>query len=469
MPRPAYRIQHERSLEGSCQRLCDAVCVALGFAAATWCPSVAVESRYLLAGAVAIIVVLLVGEGVGLYRGWRGVTLHREIALAQLTWLYSLAILLGVGFLTRYTDLVPRGGLVTVAITVAFLLAASRAVVRCLLRTLRRRGYNTRKIAVVGVNELGIRLARYAEELPELGMQLAGFYDDRAAKRTGALPEGVGSRLGSIDDLVQAARRGEVHRVYIVLPLRAEKRIRDVLDRLADTTASVYIVPDFFVFELLHSRWTDINGLPAVSVFENPFYGADGLLKRGCDLGLAAALLLLAAVPMLVIAVLIKCTSPGPVFFRQKRYGLDGREIRVWKFRSMRVCEDGPTVAQACRNDPRVTRLGAFLRRTSLDELPQLFNVLEGTMSLVGPRPHASAHNEQYRRLIPGYMLRHKVKPGMTGLAQVLGLRGETDSLDKMAQRVQCDLQYIREWSPWMDLKILYRTLFAVLSSPNAY
>jgi len=206
-----------------------------------------------------------------------------------------------------------------------------------------------------------------------------------------------------------------------------------------------------------------------VSVFENPFYGADGLLKRICDVWLAGALLMLAAIPMLIIGALVKCTSPGPVFFRQKRYGLDGHEILVWKFRSMRVCENGPTFQQARRNDPRVTRLGAFLRRTSLDELPQLFNVLEGTMSLVGPRPHASAQNEQYRRLIPGYMLRHKVKPGMTGLAQVLGLRGETDSLDKMAKRIQCDLQYIREWSLWMDLKILYRTIFVVLSSPNAY
>jgi putative colanic acid biosynthesis UDP-glucose lipid carrier transferase len=300
-------------------------------------------------------------------------------------------------------------------------------------------------------------------------LQLAGFFDDRPSARTGELPDEVGRRLGNLRELIELARRGEVHRIYITLPMRAESRIRELLNQLADTTASVYIVPDFFVFELLHSRWTDINGLPAVSVFENPFYGVHGIAKRLCDVALATVFLVFAALPMLVIAAAIKLTSPGPVFFRQRRYGLDGREIHVWKFRSMRVCENGTSVRQASRQDPRVTPLGAILRRTSLDELPQLFNVLEGSMSLVGPRPHANAHNEQYRRLIPGYMLRHKVKPGITGLAQVLGWRGETDTLDKMANRIQCDLQYIREWSLWLDIKILFRTAWVVWSRENAY
>jgi len=176
-----------------------------------------------------------------------------------------------------------------------------------------------------------------------------------------------------------------------------------------------------------------------------------------------------AALPMLIIAIAIKLTSRGPVFFRQRRYGLDGREIRVWKFRTMTVCEDGDEVRQATQGDARVTRLGAFLRRTSLDELPQLFNVLGGSMSLVGPRPHAAAHNEQYRKMIQGYMLRHKVKPGMTGLAQVRGWRGETDTLEKMQRRIECDHQYIRDWSLWLDIQILLQTLWIVLSGKNAY
>jgi putative colanic acid biosynthesis UDP-glucose lipid carrier transferase len=257
--------------------------------------------------------------------------------------------------------------------------------------------------------------------------------------------------------------------IYITFPMRAEERIRDVLMKLADTTASVYIVPDFFVFELLHARWTNVNGLPAVSVFENPLYGIDGLAKRSVDLLLGSLGLAAAAVPMLVIGSLIKLTSPGPVFFRQRRYGLDGREILVWKFRSMTCCDDGPSVRQATSDDDRVTPVGRFLRRSSLDELPQLFNVLEGSMSLVGPRPHANSHNELYRSLIDGYMLRHKVKPGITGLAQVNGYRGETETLEKMEQRVACDHQYIREWSLGMDLKILARTLGVVFSQKNAY
>lgn len=463
------RIFHERSWSQLVARLGDTFSVLAGFAAAAGCPGVQIDSHLFLATAIGVILHGMFGELTGLYRSWRGVALHREVGTALLTWGYSLAVLLAVGFLTRYTDQLPRSGMIIGSSAVTVFLASTRTLVRILQRSLRTNGYNLRRFAIAGVNDLGIRLARNLENSPELGLQLAGFFDDRPVGRTGELPEDVGRRLGNTRQLVELARRGEVHRIYITLPMRAESRIRELLNQLADTTASVYIVPDFFVFELLHSRWTDISGLPVVSVFENPFYGVDGLAKRICDVAFASLFLSLAALPMACIALAIKLTSPGPVFFRQRRYGLDGREILVWKFRSMRVCENGPVVAQASRQDPRVTPLGAFLRKSSLDELPQLFNVLNGSMSLVGPRPHATAHNEQYRRLIPGYMLRHKVKPGITGLAQVLGWRGETDTLDKMNNRIQCDLRYIREWSLWLDVKILFRTVFVVLSRQNAY
>ena len=302
-----------------------------------------------------------------------------------------------------------------------------------------------------------------------MGLKLVGFFDDRPPERRAKIPGDVGTCIGNLDDLLTQARDGRVHMIYITLPLRAEQRVKSVLARLADTTASVYVVPDFFVFELLHSRWTNIGGLPAVSIFETPLYGVGGAIKRAIDVALAAMFLLAAALPMLAIAAAIKLTSRGPVFFKQKRYGLDGRPIDVWKFRTMTVCENGSAVAQATRGDARITPLGAILRRSSLDELPQLFNVLEGNMSLVGPRPHANVHNELYRKQIQGYMLRHKVKPGITGLAQVSGWRGETDTLDKMLKRVECDHQYIRDWSPWLDIKILVRTIAAVLTRQNAY
>jgi putative colanic acid biosynthesis UDP-glucose lipid carrier transferase len=304
---------------------------------------------------------------------------------------------------------------------------------------------------------------------PEMGLRLAGFYDDRPASRLPSIPAELGHQVGNLDQLVEAARQKRVETIYITFPMRAEERIRRTLAKLSDTTASVYLVPDFFVFELLHSRWTSIGGMPVVSVFENPFYGIDGMVKRSMDVVLASLLLVVTAIPMAVIAALVKFTSPGPVFFRQKRYGLDGREIGVWKFRTMRVCESSGQFTQTTRNDPRVTRLGAVLRTLSLDELPQLFNVIQGSMSLVGPRPHASTQNEEYRRLIRGYMLRHKVRPGITGLAQVSGWRGETDTLAKMEKRIECDHRYIREWSLWLDLKILFRTVFVVLSRKNAY
>lgn len=467
--RNALRIRHERSLVDALVRASDAGCIAFAFWIGSLFSSTLVDPSYFLAAAVTVIVVFLIGELVGLYRSWRGVATYREIAAAEFAWGYSVAALLAIAFLTRFTDHLPRLASIAIVATVAVSFAVSRIGIRLLQRTLRLNGLNSRKFAIIGVTELGIRLARNMEDAPELGLEFAGFYDDRPLDRTGELPDGVGHRLGPIRDLVEKARSGEVHRIYITLPMRAERRTRDLLNQLADSTASVYIVPDFFVFELLHSRWTDIGGLPVVSVFENPFYGVDGMAKRICDVCMASLAILVAAVPMAIIAAMIKLTSRGPVFFRQKRYGLDGREILVWKFRSMRVCDNGPVVQQATREDPRITPLGRILRKTSLDELPQLFNVLEGNMSLVGPRPHATAHNEQYRRLIPGYMLRHKVKPGITGLAQVLGWRGETDTLDKMANRIQCDLQYIREWSLWMDIKILFKTIFVVLRQENAH
>jgi putative colanic acid biosynthesis UDP-glucose lipid carrier transferase len=453
----------------SLHRLIDAIVIfvavhfALGYTKNVSLPSV------LTVATATILVYHIVSELSGLYRSWRGTRLRREVACVLLTWAYAVPVLLGIGLVTQYNAAFSYASKLLWICTTPAVLATGRIALRKILQRLRKRGFNTRSYAICGINELGIQLARNIAAAPELGLRLHGFYDDRPMERTAELPEELGQHVGNLEQLVLGARRGSIDIVYITFAMRAEERIREVLAKLADTTASVYIVPDFFVFELLHARWTNINGLPAVSVFENPLYGADGLLKRSVDLVAGTLLLAAAAVPMLVIGWLVKRSSPGPVFFRQRRYGLDGREILVWKFRTMICCDDGSIVRQATRDDDRVTRIGRILRRTSLDELPQLFNVIEGSMSLVGPRPHANSHNEQYRSVIDGYMLRHKVKPGITGLAQVSGYRGETESLEKMEQRVACDHQYIREWSFWMDVKILAKTLGVVLEQRNAY
>jgi putative colanic acid biosynthesis UDP-glucose lipid carrier transferase len=462
-------ISFHESLFYSLHRLADAAVICLAVRLAVGQTESTGLPELLTISTATILVFHVVSELSGLYRSWRGSRLRREIACVLITWCYTVPILLGVGLVTRHNaDFSYESKLVWLLSTPAAMVAV-RIVLRKIQQRLRARGFNIRRYAICGVNELGIQLARNIERSPEMGLRLTGFYDDRPQDRTAELPNEVGRHIGDLDELVHRARRGDLDIVYITFPMRAEERIRNVLAKLGDTTASVYIVPDFFVFELLHARWTNINGLPAVSVFENPLYGVAGLAKRAADLVFGSLLLAAAAVPMIVVAALIKLTSRGPVFFRQRRYGLDGREILVWKFRTMTCCDDGSRVKQATRDDDRITKIGSILRRTSLDELPQLFNVVEGSMSLVGPRPHATAHNEQYRSLIDGYMLRHKVKPGITGLAQVRGYRGETETLDKMERRVACDHQYIREWSLWMDAKILLKTFQVVLTQRNAY
>ncbi len=251
--------------------------------------------------------------------------------------------------------------------------------------------------------------------------------------------------------------------------MSSQPRIHKLLDDLRDTTASIYFVPDIFVFDLIQARIGSVNGIPTMAVCESPFHGTTGLIKRMSDVILSCAILLLCAPLMLLIALGVKLTSRGPAIFKQRRYGLDGRDIIVYKFRSMTVQQDGAHVPQAVKGDARVTRFGAFLRRTSLDELPQFVNVIQGRMSIVGPRPHAVAHNETYRSLVKGYMIRHKVKPGITGLAQIRGARGETDTVDKMKLRIEYDLEYLRNWSLRLDLLIILKTIPALMGRDDIY
>ncbi|MCA1931510.1 undecaprenyl-phosphate glucose phosphotransferase, partial [Rheinheimera sp.] len=290
--------------------------------------------------------------------------------------------------------------------------------------------------------------------------------DDRLPER---LAECASMLQGKINECVELAREGEFDKLYITLPLSADKRIAEIIQRLGDTTVDVHIVPDLLLYNLMHARLGNIGSVETLSVFESPYYGARDWLKRSFDIVVSSIALVLLAVPMLVIAAAIKLTSRGPVLFKQDRYGLDGKPIKVYKFRSMTVQDNGSTVVQATKNDARVTPLGAVLRRTSLDELPQFINVLKGDMSVVGPRPHAVAHNEQYRKLVAFYMLRHKVKPGITGWAQINGWRGETDSLEKMEKRIEYDLNYIKNWSLWWDAKIVFLTFFRGFTGKNVY
>ncbi len=391
---------------------------------------------------------------------WGRILRHRVVE-----WTCVACLLLLAGHLLGVAAHYPGPVILVWFVATPFALAAAHVAARKAAGSLMRRAAACRCQVVVGANRIGRELAARLEEEPWQG-DFAGFFDDRRLER---LPRECRTRLlGRFADLPEYARRHPVHVIYVCMPISRHPRIRGLLDVLGDTTASVYFVPDLSAFDLMQARFGEIRGMPLVAVRETPFCGMTGVLKRASDLLLATSALALIAPLMAAIALLVSRSSPGPVLFQQRRYGLDGREFVVYKFRTMTVCEDDD-VRQATRGDDRVTRFGHFLRRTSLDELPQLLNVLAGSMSLVGPRPHAVAHNEHYRKLVSGYMLRHKVRPGITGLAQVNGLRGETRDLETMSQRVRYDLEYVKNWSLGLDVRILIKTLRIVLTDRSAY
>ncbi len=383
-------------------------------------------------------------------------------------WLLLLAVLLAIGYVTKSPlAAYPRRLFLTwAAVTPVALICATLAMQEVMRRFLIRSS-GVRSAVFAGYNTSSLELARRLKNSPGMRLEVAGFFDDRSSDRLGMEPDA--KLVGGLNELGEHVKRNRTDVIFIALPIRHVKRVMNLLDDLRDTTASIYYVPDIFVFDLIQARSGEIHGIPVVAMCETPFYGYRGVTKRVTDLCLSVVILLLLLPLLAVVAMAVKISSPGPVIFKQRRYGLDGREIGVYKFRTMRVTEDGATVRQASRTDSRITRIGAVLRRTSLDELPQLINVLQGRMSLVGPRPHAVAHNEEYRKLIKGYMVRHKVLPGITGLAQVNGCRGETALLEEMQARVNYDLDYLRHWTPMLDLKIILLTVVKVFRDDKAY
>ena len=456
-------IRTTRSLLPTVLHTIDSIMLCISLPLVQWITQQPMNQSTTICSLIACVLLFLVGELFGIYRPGRGRSADHEVALVTVVWTTTYVCLLLVGLFTRTSDTFARSSIIAWYFVGGLFILCTHMWLRTVIESLGRRGYGLSKTAIVGSNRLGLEIARNAKASTESGLMIIGFFDDRGDVRRAAPTENTPPFMGNCNKLMEMIGTGEIDTVLITLPMRAEKRIQSVLDRLANTTASAYIVPDFFVFELLHSRWTHVGGLPVVSVFESPMYGVDGWLKRFLDLSISLVGVVLVSPVLLICGLIVKCTSPGPIFFRQKRYGLDGKEILVWKFRSMNTCDNGPIVKQATKNDKRITPFGAILRKTSLDELPQLFNVILGSMSLVGPRPHANAHNEHFRKLIRGYMLRHKVKPGITGLAQVEGSRGETDTVEKMEARLSLDHRYIRDWSIWMDIKIMFKTFFVVL------
>jgi putative colanic acid biosysnthesis UDP-glucose lipid carrier transferase len=449
------------------QRLVD-LAVITGCKAATW--GIYVHewtSLDWIQTLVALLTFLFAAEANNLYRAWRGAPLGRELRVVLWTWLIAAIVVIVSHFLTKTSEDFSRVATISWFLSAGIGLVLIRSAKKVVLGKVRAHGRNTRSAGIIGCTPIAQRLRQELSD-PSHGIRVVGIYDSRDVSRVRACL-GDEELAGNVEDAIEAARAGKLDLVYITLPLRAEHRIAEAAGALADTTATVRLVTDFSAFNLLSARWSAIGDLPTVSLVDTPFSGVSGRIKRAEDLVLGSLFLLIASPVMLLIALAIKLTSRGPVIFVQDRYGLNGKKIRVFKFRSMTTADNGAKVEQAKRHDPRITRLGAFLRSSSLDELPQLMNVVLGDMSIVGPRPHAVAHNEGYRSLIPGYMLRHKVKPGITGWAQVNGFRGETDTEDKMRSRVEFDLEYIENWDLRWDLEIILRTVFTAWRSPNAY
>lgn len=425
------------------------------------------SGHYIMLAIVAFFISAQVFEEVDLFQSWRMLHFAARGRDLLIRWLIVISILLFIGYLTKFYKNYDQRVILWWFLLNPLMLMSSHLLARLIIYKLLLSASTLRSAVIVGLTDLGYQLGKQIQGDPYLCMSLKGYFDDRDIKRLKYASQAT--LLGHASDLPEYVKQHSIKLIFITLPMAAQPRIMHLLDELKDTTASVYFVPDIFVFDLIQSRFLNINGIPAVSVCETPLFGVNGMVKRLADFILASLILIGISPILLVLALGVKLSSPGPVIFKQRRYGLDGEEILVYKFRSMTVCEDGSQVVQARKDDQRITPLGAFMRKTSLDELPQFINVLQGRMSIVGPRPHAVSHNEAYRRLIKGYMVRHKVKPGITGWAQVNGLRGETETLDKMEQRVRYDLDYLRSWSLSLDMWIIARTILLVFKDKNAY
>lgn len=427
----------------------------------------ALDGSYSLALVTGLLLSAIVLQLFRLYDTWRGQPFVQEVRTLVGAWACVFLLLSVLAVVTKTSTTFSRLWFGYWFVMGGSALIIMRFALRYALRTLRARGRNTRSVVIVGAGGLGQAVANRLLSAPWAGLRFVGYFDDRPdlLRRADSRPV-----LGAIADLAAYVEREHIDQVWIALPWKCEDEVKHTLEALQFSTADVRMVPDIFSYNLFNHSVTDVAGLPVINLSASPMEGINRIVKGLEDRLIALVILLLISPVMLAITIGIKLTSPGPVFFKQLRHGWGGGVVKVYKFRSMVVHqEESGQVTQASRKDPRITRFGAFLRRTSLDELPQFINVLRGEMSIVGPRPHAVYHTELYKGQVRNYMLRHKVKPGITGWAQVNGYRGETDTLDKMQKRVEYDLYYIQNWSLWFDLKIILLTIFTGFRHRNAY
>lgn len=448
----------------------DGILIFIILLAACWIYLGSWGQKYTNAAIFGVSLFYIAAKINNLYLSSRYKRVSQEITPLLYTWCATVAGLLFLGYMFKITQEYSRMVLGLWFIGAPMAMALWRALLKSGLSYARRLGYNSRSVVIVGTGRAAQHLADNIKHLNWIGLRFLGYITpDHGDECPHKASIRLDTLLGDLATLRDLKDRHAVDVVYIALPASRSGQIDTILEMLSDSTVSTFLVPDFDLYGITQGRWITIGDVPTVSVVETPLLGSSAGLKRCEDL-LVSLLLISATAPLMVlIALAIKLDSRGPILYKQRRHGLNGQEISVWKFRSMTASGDDQIFKQAQKDDSRVTRVGRFLRRSSLDELPQLFNVLRGDMSIVGPRPHALAHNEEYRGSIWGYMQRHKVKPGITGLAQVRGFRGETDIQEKMEQRFHSDMEYLNNWSVWLDLKIILLTPFALISGKNAH
>jgi putative colanic acid biosynthesis UDP-glucose lipid carrier transferase len=426
------------------------------------------SSTYLSAMAIALALTPLIFSSFNIYVSLRGEGFIKHIMMLIQAICILVLILAGLAFFTKSGATFSRTWFSYWMMITLLLLILYRCSLFLFLRFMRARGLNERRVVIMGAGELGIKFAETVQQALWTGFRILTFIDDDAKNKPSSIHHiPVIQTPATLSDYLA---HEEIDEIWLALPLRAETRVKEILFDLRHHTITTRFVLDIFGLDLLNHSVTDVAGFPVLNISSSPMIGINRLIKAIEDRVLAIMILMLISPILLIITLGVKCSSRGPVIFKQQRLGWDGRIIKVYKFRTMiEHSEEQGRITQATLHDKRVTPFGRFLRRTSLDELPQFINVLQGRMSIVGPRPHALAHNELYKDAIHTYMQRHRVKPGITGWAQVNGWRGETDTLTKMQKRIEYDLYYINNWSLKFDLKIIFLTLFRGFFSPNAY
>lgn len=450
-------------------RLLDFVCIAFSSLLAHWIYlSVYLNDSddqvaYVTVGVLAAFLSVTTLRRQGIYSIETLSKLRGQVGRLIIGVCIAFVLLLTAGYLLKISDQFSRGWMMLWFVISVFALLCGHFFVARLLQRWKSFGLFARNVAVYGSGDIARQIVEQLSAQPQ-DTRVLGVFDDL---RTGVVPSVVVA--GGVDDLINIGQTHRFDEIIVAIPSADEKRIVDIVTKLSVLPVSIRLCPDAIGFRLRPTGIVNYEGVSMLELVRAPMDNWAPILKDVEDRILASMALVFAMPLMLLVALAIKIDSPGPVFFRQKRHGFNHQVISVVKFRSMNVAQDGAYVPQAQRNDPRVTRVGRFLRSASLDELPQLLNVIRGEMSLVGPRPHAIAHNEYYSTVLARYATRHKVKPGITGWAQVNGCRGETDVPEKMRKRVEYDLYYIENWSLWLDIKILLLTPIFGVFGANAF